>query len=196
MGDSTGQLSASLNETFFNALRGLHAEPHLASDAKQTVDTIKQIISDSEVKSVVAAGMPAPARLLAESAMKGVKHAFAEDLKATDALEAISKADLGITWVQYAAARNGALVEVVYDDAVKLSSCLPRVHVALLSSKTLLPDLDAAISKIAEILRGENRRKPVVSIISGPSKTADIELRLIYGVHGPHTLHVLLLDWI
>jgi len=196
MGDSTRQLSASQIDTFFTALRGLHTEPHLASDAKQTVDTLKQIIGDSDVKSVVAAGLPAPVKLLVESALKGVKHSYAEDLKPADALDTISKADLGITWVQYAAAKNGALVEVAYDDAIKLSSCLPRVHVAVLSSKTLLPDLDAAFAKVGQILRDEGGRKPVISLISGPSKTADIELRLVYGVHGPHTLHVLLLDWI
>ncbi len=196
MGESTGQLSSSQNDVFFMALRGLHTEPHLVSDAKQTVDTLREIIGASDVKSAVAAGLPAPAKLLVESALKGVKHSFVEDLKPAEALETISKADVGITWVQYAAAANGALVEVVYDDAVKLSSCLPRVHVALVSSQTLLPDLDAAIAKIGETLKSGSGRKPVVSIISGPSKTADIELRLIYGVHGPHTLHVLLMDWI
>ncbi|MDA4136740.1 MAG: lactate utilization protein [Thaumarchaeota archaeon] len=196
MRDSSGQLSASQNDIFFEALRGLHTEPHLASDAKQTVDTLKKIIGDSDAKSVVAAGLPPPAKLLVEAALKGVRHSFAEDLKPAEALETISKADLGITWVQYAAAKNGALVEVAHDDAVKLSSCLPRVHVALLSSKTLLPDLEGAIAKVGKILATEGEKKPVISIISGPSKTADIELRLIYGVHGPHTLHVLLLDWI
>jgi L-lactate dehydrogenase complex protein LldG len=196
MGESTGQLSSSQNELFFAALRGLHTEPHLVSDAKQTVDTLKEIIDASQVKSAVAAGLPAPAKLLVESALKGVKHSFVEDLKPTEAVETISKAEIGITWVSFAAAANGALVEVVYDDAVKLSSCLPRVHVAMVSSRTLLPDLDSAIARIGETLKAANGRKPVVSIISGPSKTADIELRLIYGVHGPHTLHVILMDWI
>lgn len=196
MGESTGPLSSSQSDVFFMALRGLHTEPHLASDAKQTVDALKEIIGASDARSAVAAGLPPPAKLLVESALKGVKHSFVEDLKPAEALETISKADVGITWVQYAAAANGALVEVVYDDAVKLSSCLPRVHVALVSSQTLLPDLDAAIARIGETLKSGSGRKPVVSIISGPSKTADIELRLIYGVHGPHTLHVLLMDWI
>jgi L-lactate dehydrogenase complex protein LldG len=196
MGDSTGQLSESENDTFFQALRGLHTEAYLASDAKQTVDALKRIIVESDVKSVVGAGLPAPARLLVESALKGVKHSFVEDVKAAEAVEIISKADVGITWAHYAAARNGALVEVVYDDSVKLASCLPRVNVALLSSKTLLRDLDAVMAKVGEILRSNEKRKPVISIISGPSKTADIELRLIYGVHGPHALHVILLDWI
>lgn len=196
MEDSTGQVTADQTEVFFKALRGFHGEPHLASDAKQTVDTLKQVLDASGARSAMAAGLPAPARLLVESALKGVRHSFAEDLNAKDAIEAISGAEIGITWAQYGAARDGALVEVVYDDAIKLASCLPRVHIAMLSSGTLLPDLGAAVATIAALLKQETRRKPVISIISGPSKTADIELRLIYGVHGPHTLHVLLLDWI
>lgn len=197
MAESAGLMSARQTETFFAALRSFHTEPHLASDAKQTVETLKEIIESSDAKYAVAAGLPTPARLLVESALKGVKHSWVEELKASDAVGTISKADIGITWVQFAAAKSGALVEVAYDDAVKLSSCLPRVHVALLSSKTLLPDLDAAIAKIGSVIRSDEAgRKPVISIISGPSKTADIELRLIYGVHGPHALHVIMLDWI
>jgi len=195
MAESTGQLSAVQNEAFFTALRSYHSEPHLASDAKTTVETLKEIVEAADAKSVIAAGLPTAAKLLVESALKGVKHSFVEDLKPADAVPVISRADVGITWVQFAAAKSGALVEVAYDDAVKLSSCLPRVHVALLSSRTLLPDLDAAIGKIGELLK-QNGKKPVVSIISGPSKTADIELRLIYGVHGPHALHVIMLDWV
>ncbi len=195
MRDASGQLSVNQNETFFTALRSFHTEPHLVSDAKETVDALRQVISAADARSVVAAGLPAPAKLLVESALKGVKHTFVEDLKPAETIETISKADVGVTWVQYGAAKNGALVEIAYDDAVKLASCLPRLHIALLSSNSLLPDLDAAIAKIGDLLRAEGR-KPVISIISGPSKTADIELRLIYGVHGPHALHVLMLDWI
>lgn len=195
MRDASGQLSVNQNETFFEALRAFHTEPHLVSDAKETVDTLKEIISAADAKSVVAAGLPAPAKLLVEAALKGVKHTFVEDLKPGETIDTISKADVGVTWIQYAAAKNGALVEIAYDDAIKLASCLPRLHIALLSSNSLLPDLDAAIAKVGEILRAEGK-KPVISIISGPSKTADIELRLIYGVHGPHAVHVVVLDWI
>jgi L-lactate dehydrogenase complex protein LldG len=194
--DSRAQLSRGDKDVFFEALRTLHTEPHLASDAKETVDALKQILADADAKAVIGAGLPAPARLLTESATKGIKHSFAEDLKPADAIDTISKADVGITWAQFGAARNGALVEIAYDDAVKLSSCLPRLHIALLSSSTLLPDLSLAIAKIGDLLKSETRKKPVISIISGPSKTADIELRLIYGVHGPHAVHVILLDWI
>lgn len=197
MAESAGLLSSSQNESFFAALRSFHTEPHLASDAKETVETIRQIVAASDAKHAVAAGLPTPARLLVESALKGVKYTFVEELKANEAVGVISKADVGITWIQFAAAKSGALVEIAYDDAIKLASCLPRVHIALLSSRSVLPDLESAIMKIGGILKSDpDRGKPVVSIISGPSKTADIELRLIYGVHGPHALHVVLLDWI
>jgi L-lactate utilization protein LutC len=56
--------------------------------------------------------------------------------------------------------------------------------------------MSAAVKLTAGIIRSAADVKPVISFISGPSKTADIELRLLYGVHGPHELHVLLLDWI
>jgi L-lactate dehydrogenase complex protein LldG len=183
---------------FLEVLRDFHTVTHVASDAKETVDTLKEILGEVEPRSVIVAGLPTPARMLVETALKGVRHSFVEELKSTEAVEVVSKAELGITWAQYGAAAQGCIVEIAYDDAIKLASSLPRVHIALLSSKDLLPNLSAAISRVADLLRDDGRgeRKPVVSIISGPSKTADIEMRLVYGVHGPHALHVLLLDWL
>jgi|GEM_PF-607245 L-lactate dehydrogenase complex protein LldG len=183
-------------DAFFAALRNLHTTPHSVGDAKTTVDIIKSILTEADAKSVVAGGLPTPAKMLVEAALKGTKHAFAEDLKPSEAAGVISKADVGISWARYGAARQGALLEVAYDDAVKLVSSLPRVSVFLLSSRNLCPDMSAAVKLTAGIIRSAADVKPVISFISGPSKTADIELRLLYGVHGPHELHVLLLDWI
>lgn len=183
-------------EAFFEALRSLHSIPHLAGDAKVSVDTLRTITSQADARSVVAGGLPTPAKMLVEAGLKGTKHAFVEDLKATEAIGVLSKADVGVSWAACGSAKEGALVEVTYDDSVKLVSALPRVSVILLSSRELLPDMRAAVDRVAQIIRAGGSDIPVVSIISGPSKTADIELRLLYGVHGPHELHVLLLDWL
>ena len=194
-----GQLATSKTiEVFLGVLPDFHTVPHVAGNAKETVDVLKEILGEVEPRSAVVAGLPTPARMLVESALKGVNHKFVEDLKSADAVGIISKADIGITWAQYGAARQGCIIEIAYDDAIKLASSLPRVHVALLSSKDLLPDLSTAISKVGQLLREDSggRGKPVVTIISGPSKTADIEMRLVYGVHGPHALHVIVLDWL
>ncbi|MGA2199155.1 MAG: lactate utilization protein [Nitrososphaerales archaeon] len=197
MQDYTDELSSlGTPEVFFAALRDNHTVPHTAGDAKSTVDILKTITGESDARSVVAGGLPVPAKMLVEAGLKGTKHSFVEDLEPSKAVGVISKADVGISWARYGAAKEGALVELAYDDAVKLVSSLPRVSVFLLSSKNLCPDVSSAFTQIAEVLRSAGEIKPVVSVISGPSKTADIELRLLYGVHGPHELHVLLLDWI
>jgi len=191
LGEGSARSSA-----FLSALTNLHAVPHSAGDAKVTVDTIRTIISHADAKLVVAGGLPTPAKMLVEGALRGTRHQFVEDLKPADALGIISKADVGISWASLGAARQGAIVEIVYDDAVKSVSALPRVSIFLLSSQNLLPGMAEVIEHVAAAMRSGEERKPSVSIISGPSKTADIELRLLYGVHGPHELHVILLDWI
>src|SRR5208283_1554780 len=132
---------------FLSALRELNGVPHLAVSAKETVEVLREILSESEPRSVVVAGLPTPAKMLVESALKGVNHRFVEDLKPSEAVGIISKADVGITWAQYGAAGQGCIVEVAYDDAIKLASSLPRVHVAMLSSKDLLADLPTALAR-------------------------------------------------
>jgi L-lactate dehydrogenase complex protein LldG len=192
--DLTTALSST--DVFAAALRGLHTVPYVCNDAKSTVDVLRTIVGESDAKVVVAGGLPNPAQMLVEAGLRGTRHYFVEGLKPSEAVGIVSKADVGISWARYGAARHGALVEVASDDIVKLVSSLPRVSVFLLSTQNLLPDLSAAMAKVGEIIRSAGDNKPVISIVSGPSKTADIELRLLYGVHGPHELHVLLLDWI
>jgi L-lactate dehydrogenase complex protein LldG len=93
-------------------------------------------------------------------------------------------------------ALEGALLEVVYDDSAKLASSLPIIHVALLESSSILPDLAKAMQVIGGLVKeAPADRKPIISFISGPSKTGDIEMRLLYGVHGPHTVHAIIMDW-
>ena len=93
-------------------------------------------------------------------------------------------------------AMEGALLEVVFDDSYKLASSLPIVHIALLESSSILRDLGEALPVVGEVIRGSPPgRKPIISFISGASKTGDIEMRLLYGVHGPHTVHAVILDW-
>ena len=108
----------------------------------------------------------------------------------------LAAADAGVTWAVNGVALEGAMLEVVYDDSAKLASSLPIIHVALLESSSILRDLAEALPWSGSWSRtSPGSRKPIVSFISGPSKTGDIEMRLLYGVHGPHTVHAIILDW-
>ena len=66
------------------------------------------------------------------------------------------------------------------------ASLLPEIHLAVLRASTILPTLEAALP----LVRGT--RSAV--FITGPSRTADIEMTLTIGVHGPGELHVFLID--
>ncbi|NOH01683.1 MAG: LUD domain-containing protein [Chloroflexi bacterium] len=62
-----------------------------------------------------------------------------------------------------------------------LGSLLPEIHIAVLKSTDILPSLPDAMP----LVKGKN-----AVFITGPSRTADIEMTLSIGVHGPKEIHV------
>lgn len=104
----------------------------------------------------------------------------------------IPDADLGLTGVEYAIASSGTLVMAASPDHPRSASLLPPVHVAVVRQSQLLPDLAA----LADKLRQDFPERPSsgLALITGPSRTADIEQTLSIGVHGPGELHVVMID--
>ena len=194
-----GRPAEELVQKFLTSLRDLHVEAHLVKSEKETVDVLKGIVSRAACKSVVVAGIPPRYAGAVRAALAGVKVDFVDELQGRpqkEALGALAAADAGVTWAVNGVALEGAMLEVVYDDSAKLVSSLPILHIALLESSSILRDLAEAMPLVGGIVRDAPvGRKPVVSFISGPSKTGDIEMRLLYGVHGPHTVHAVVLDW-
>jgi L-lactate dehydrogenase complex protein LldG len=186
-------------EAFVASLRDLKVEVHLAKSEERATEAIRAVLSNAG-KSIVVAGIPPRYEGMVRSALTGAASAtFVEDLQGRarpEVLAALSSADVGITWAVNGLASEGALLEVVYDDSFKLASSLPIVHIALLESSSILPSLAEAMPLVGDIIAGAPaNKKPIISFISGPSKTGDIEMRLLYGVHGPHTVHALIIDW-
>jgi L-lactate utilization protein LutC len=101
--------------------------------------------------------------------------------------------DVGITKADYGIAETGTIVDISYSDEHRLLSSFSRVHVALLERSAILARLSDLSSKVKELLRPGVEPKPSISFIGGPSRTSDIELKSVLGVHGPHEVHVVLL---
>ena len=95
----------------------------------------------------------------------------------------------GVTFPAVAVAETGSIVEVCHTESDRLVSALPPVHVAHIRAEAVLPDL---LQVAGLIRRAAQSRGFAVTLISGPSRTGDIELRLTLGVHGPHTTVVFL----
>jgi L-lactate utilization protein LutC len=105
------------------------------------------------------------------------------------ARDAFFAADVGITGVAYLIAETGTLVLLSGPDAPRSPSLLPPIHIAVAGTDQLLPDL---FDLFAPHLWPGGSPPSNVTLITGPSKTGDIELRLVTGVHGPGEVHVVL----
>ena len=101
-------------------------------------------------------------------------------------------AEVGVTCAQWGIAETGTLVLESAHERHRLVSLLPPVHVAILPSQALLGTLGEALAAVRSSSGALASR--TITFITGPSRTADIELTLVVGVHGPRELHVLVHD--
>jgi L-lactate dehydrogenase complex protein LldG len=92
---------------------------------------------------------------------------------------------------QWGIAETGTLVLESAREQHRLASLLPALHVVVLPCSRLLGTLAEAFVRLQPNGAPSSR---TITFISGPSRTADIELELVVGVHGPKLLHVLLVD--
>jgi len=98
-------------------------------------------------------------------------------------------ADFGITGADYALADTGTLVMLASGKEARMISLLPPVHIAVIPKDRILPSLDDLFLLVP---RPDQTTSSMV-LITGPSRTADIEQILIRGVHGPGELHVVII---
>ncbi len=105
------------------------------------------------------------------------------------------EADVGLSGANVVAAETGTLFIIENEGNVRLATTAPPVHIALVGMEKLVPTLTDA-GKVAEVTwRYASYTVPsYVSLISGPSKTGDIEKVTTYGAHGPREFHVIFLD--
>ena len=95
--------------------------------------------------------------------------------------------DLGITTAQAGIAETGTLVLESESERHRLVSLLPPVHIAILEASDICLTLNEALS----LVRRDGVMSRTITFITGPSRTADIELTLAIGVHGPKELYVI-----
>ena len=95
---------------------------------------------------------------------------------------------LGITGCFCAIAETGTLVLVSGAQTPTATFLLPETHVAIVRADQIVPAMEDAFA----LLRAEGALPRGVSLVSGPSRTGDIEQTTVLGAHGPRRLHILL----
>lgn len=103
-------------------------------------------------------------------------------------LDDVYEVDCGITDVWAAVAEVGCLVVRGTPQHGRAISLVPNLHIAIVEPKNLMPDL---VDLFERMPKDQNDRWV---LITGPSKTADIEMNLVTGVHGPGVVQVFILQ--
>jgi L-lactate dehydrogenase complex protein LldG len=96
----------------------------------------------------------------------------------------------GVTGTVCGLADTGSILIADGEGNPLTASLLPEIHIAVLCASNILPSLADAL-RLPAIVQAKS-----AVVITGPSRTADIEMSLTIGMHGPRELHVFLVDTI
>lgn len=175
----------SLLDSFAARATAAGAEVHAAAcaTAPALVTRVLQAAAARRValEAAIAATLPGLAMALTGAGLTVV---------GSDApLAELVAADAGVSLAAFAVAETGSVALASPRRGDRLASMLPATHIVIVRAGDMLVDLDAA----GERLRTAVSPHAYVSLVTGPSRTADIERVLTIGVHGPRALHVVVL---
>jgi len=175
-------------------LVGGHAQ--VVEDLPQARREVVALLSRFAPKSVLCWEHPlldrlGLAELLQNAGAGAISHASLSPLPLTEQRQQMLAADLCISSVSYAVAETGTLAVASAPGRERCGSLIAPVHLAIVEASQVLPDLFDLFEKLEA--EGLERLPSNVTLITGPSKSGDIELTLTTGVHGPGEWHVLVI---
>jgi len=178
--------SASLLESFQHQLLLLHGEVHLATNPEQASGLLYNIVKEFPTKSCLLQNSA-----FIDDVIKGKKE-LEVFIDKTFPLEedsvSYSKFTAGITTADYLVARTGSIL-LTSAPAGRRLSVLPPVHIVLAREEQIVPSLEDAYA----FLKEKSLDWSYAVLISGPSRTSDIEKQLVLGAHGPKRLLVIII---
>jgi len=146
-------------------------------------DALKALVADNNVRKATAWNTP---RLNQLQITNHLASLGVEIVSPTADKHEMALCDLGITEADYLLPETGTIVLHSSADMPRAVSLLPRIHLAIVHPEMLRPDMHQVFA--------EARDNNYLVFITGPSRTADIELTTTLGVHGPKELYVWILD--
>jgi len=187
-------MSDNIVQQFQKKHESLAGIVHLVSGVNEAAEKVSSILQEKKVEKVALGDLPEDfSQILEQKISENGRVLLTPSFKNADLPEAFDTIQVGISWSAFAIAETGAIVEFATDDAMRLVTALPLVHISLVRATDLVTTLKEAAAPIRNFYN-ENPFNATVSFISGPSRTADIEMRLILGVHGPAETHVIIVN--
>jgi len=166
--------------------------------ATDMASTVERIAAVGDVPASVARYLDAldlPPMLAQQKSHEGVcwpEFAALDWAGAGLAIEArptVGNDRLGITGCFCAIAETGTLAFVSGPDTPTATALLPDTHIAVVRAERIVSGMEEAFALVRDECRGMPR---ALNMISGPSRTGDIEQTIVLGAHGPYRVHLLL----
>lgn len=181
-------------ERFCTELAAAGGKAHLVCGAEQMWDRLLSIIDDKKARRILLAPVFAEMNLTRRLREQGLEAVCTDDLAEAERRDVFFRADLGLTGATHLVAETGSVILAAAPPQPRSVSLLPPVHVVLARADQILADLFDLFTRYGQPGRDTSASNlpSCLSIITGPSKTGDIELKLVTGVHGPGEVHVIL----
>lgn len=175
--------------------RELGGQVHVATSTPELLKKLAERLADVQdgpvwVEKGLEIGGKAVLAALRQAGTRDLREAV-EPPDGTPWKQLLADASVGVTGANWLLAETGSVVLVHRPGRPRMLSLLPRHHFVVASLDQLVPNLDSVIPFLEEIHAAPDF--PAVTIVTGSSRTADIEKILIKGVHGPQNLEVFLL---
>ncbi len=173
-------------------MEAMRTEVHITSE-QGWLDLLENILRQRKIKDLLyGPRTPIGAALQQkwQDSAAGLPELVPYDVEVEEIKERVFKVEAGITSTMGGIADTGALIFWSSKEEPRLMSLVPPIHIAIVRA-------DKIYNSLLEVMQKENWSANMPTnafLISGPSKTADIELILAFGVHGPKELIVLVVE--
>jgi L-lactate dehydrogenase complex protein LldG len=171
---------------FKEKFEGVNGECYRVAKVEEIGDLMINILEGKAAKTISLNESP-----LSHSAQLKEKLTSAGFVVHTeDLFTATSQDDVGISEVNWGIAELGTLVQIAPEVDNRLCSTLVPIHIALLKTSAIIPELDDMLDTIHKLPQIPG----FIGFITGPSRSSDIERILEIGVHGPEQAIVIVVD--
>jgi len=172
-----------LVEVFMTRAEEAGSHAYRVADEQGVVDKVVELIEQAGAQSVIIPDEEIPARnkIIESLEQKGIR------LQNTDDPDAAFDADFGITGATSAIAETASLCMRSGGNRRRLAGLAVPNHIAVVRADQIIPDLLEWADQQPDELPAN------MTLVSAPSKTADIEMILVMGVHGPKEEHIIIL---
>lgn len=132
-------------------------------------------------------------QLIAWQEREGFSNVGADE-KLSPLMQITEQCRIGIVWPEYAIANTGSLVLLSYGKQGRSVSLLPEILFAILRKNQIVTRMGEALSFIQKTYPDAKHLPSSINIITGPSRSADIENDLTIGIHGPGKVYAVIID--